>query len=119
MRGHAERPDEVADRLALLECVEHRGGRADNLENDRNAALFAVEVRHGQRDALAVRLRTQDDELARLGLRGDLGCEDFHPRDGRVQFLFTQDFIHTDSVLSINRLSLYRRTAAKSTAADI
>ena len=59
--------------LALLLVAELFGGGAHGLDNDGNGALFAVIAGNGQRDALARLVDAQDDELARLGLRGDLG----------------------------------------------
>ena len=60
--------------LALFEGVELHGTCADNLENDRNGAGFAVKPGDGQGDTLPRLVHPQDDELARLGSGGDQRC---------------------------------------------
>ena len=49
--------------LALFEGVELHGTCADNLENDRNGAGFAVKPGDGQGDALGVLLCADNDKL--------------------------------------------------------
>ena len=50
-------------------------GLADRLDHQRDRAALAVEVRDGERNALALRVRHHDDELARLGGAGELGVQ--------------------------------------------
>ena len=57
--------------LALFEGVELHGTCADNLENDRNGAGFAVKPGDGQGDALGVLLCADNDKLAGLCLLGN------------------------------------------------
>ena len=100
--GRAERADEIGQAVALVQVVQLFSRRADNLENDRDRALLAVVPGDRQRDALAVRLGAQDNELAGLRLFRDERRVDFHPRDGGVQRFFFQNRIHNSQNLSFS-----------------
>ena len=88
VRGLAQRADEIMQRLSLFEGIQFHRRTADDLVNNRNRAALTVVIRNGQRDALAVLQRAQNDELAGLRFFGDKRRVDHHLGDGRVQALF-------------------------------
>ena len=94
LAGLAQRADKVVQAVALIEQAERHGSRADLLEDDRDRPLFTVEIRDGERDALAVRVHAQDDELAGLSLAGHVRRIDHHQLGVRVQRLLFQNLIH-------------------------
>ena len=85
---NAQRADEIMQRLSLFEGIQFHRRTADDLVNNRNRAALTVVIRNGQRDALAVLQRAQNDELAGLRFFGDKRRVDHHLGDGRVQALF-------------------------------
>ena len=100
MRRLAQGADEIVNILALVEVVEPLRRSADDLEDDGNGALFPVEIGDREGDALPFLVHAQDDELPRLCLSGDEGRIHFHQRDGGVEFLLFNNFIHNLTVLS-------------------
>ena len=97
--GLAEGADEVGQIIALIQRVELHGGATDDLEDDVDRAGLAVISGNGQRDALAVLGRAQDDKLAGLGLLRDQRSLDDHLGDGRVQRLLFDDLEHAFPLL--------------------
>ena len=81
VRGLAQRPDQVEDRIAGVQHVEQLGRLADALDDDRDRPLLRVGIGDGQRDALAVGVQPEDDELAGLPLPGDARRLDDEPLD--------------------------------------
>ena len=105
----AQGANEVLQVVALFLGVQLDGSSADNLENDGDSALLTVKTGDGQRDALAILIHTQDDELTGLSLLGDQGSLDLQQGDGGVQGLFRYDAIHKtyQSFLNSNVFLLY------------
>ncbi len=66
-----QRAHQVLDRVADLEGREHRGGLAEDLEDDRDGAVHLVLVGHRERRALAGLVDSQHDELPRVDLPSD------------------------------------------------
>ena len=91
----AEGSDEVEERVALGVVPEHLLRRlADGLDDHRDRSPVAVEVRHGQGDALAPLAQPDHHEVARLGRPRDVGGVDV-PEEGRVrELLAADDSIH-------------------------
>ena len=85
--------------VALVQLAERLGGRADFLKNDGDGALFTVKIRDSQRNALAFCADTQDDELTRLCLAGNVRGLDHHQLGVCVQRLLFQNLIHSFSYL--------------------
>jgi len=83
--GVAQRADEIGEALALLLLLQLIGRRADDLIDDADRAGPAAAVCDRQRNALAVRIDAQDDELPRLRLGGDQRRLDHHAGYGRIQ----------------------------------
>ena len=83
--------------LTLFKGIQLHRRAADDLVDNRDRAALAVIIRDGQRNALAVLQRTQDDELAGFRLLGNKRRIDHHLGDGRVQALFFDDFEHDAS----------------------
>ena len=80
LRRVAERAHDVEDGLPGLQLVEELRRLADALDDDGDVARFGVGVGDGERDALAVVVDPEDDELARAGASSR--CEG--PRCGRA-----------------------------------
>ena len=78
-----QRADEVKNRIALLERGEKLSRCADDLEEDRDDSLFAVEVGDRQRYTLAFLIDAQDDELPRQSLLRHAGRLDIVLKDAR------------------------------------
>ena len=97
VRRNAQRANEIMQALTLFKGIQLHRRAADDLVDNRDRAALAVIIRDGQRNALAVLQRTQDDELAGFCLLGDKRRIDHHLGDGRVQALFFDDFEHDAS----------------------
>ena len=97
-----ERSDKIMQAVALREAVQPLGGCADDLEHNRHAPRRAVEIGNGERDALAVRVGTQDDELSRLCLFRNRGRMNAHERYGRIQRSFFKNFVHKQTPFAGN-----------------
>ena len=89
----AERADEVENGVAGFELREVFRRFADRLNDDRNAAFFAVVIGDGEGDAFAELVDAQDDELPRFRFFSDGRREDFHQKYLRIQGLFSEDFV--------------------------
>ena len=81
LRGLPERADHVADRVAGSEGVQQLRRLADALDDDRDVPALGVRVRDRERDALAVLVDADDDELAGLALARDAGGLDAEELD--------------------------------------
>jgi len=80
----AQRADEVEHFVALGELVAHgAGGLAQGLHHHRDGAAPAVEVGHRQRDAFALLVQAQHDEMPGLGGRRHVGRMQL-PQEGLV-----------------------------------
>ena len=92
----AEGADEVGDVIALLHGVQHLGGTAGSLYHNGNGALFAVVACDGNRSALSLLIKTEDDELTCLGVTSDQRSFDLEQANGLciVQKSFLYDFKH-------------------------
>ena len=95
----AERTDKIMQTVALVQRAERLCGCADLLEDDGDRAVFAVKIRDGERNALALCADTQDDELTRLGLARNVRRVDDHQLGVHVQRLLFQNLIHSFSYL--------------------
>ena len=73
VRWLAERPHQVKDRIPGLHHVQKLGRLADPLDDDRDGASLGIRVGDRERNPLAMRVQSQDDELAGLPLPGDAG----------------------------------------------
>ena len=62
--------------------------------SDGDGALFRVIGIDGDRDAFALFVHPEDDELSRLGLLGDQRGLNLVQGDGGAQSLFSDDFVH-------------------------
>ena len=87
--------------LALFEGVELHSTCADNLENDRNGAGFAVKPGYGQGDALGVLLCADNDKLAGLCLLGNERRMDAKFGHGGVQLPPFDDSKQSDLSFSL------------------
>ena len=92
--------------VALVQLAERLRGRADLLEDDGDRAVFAVKIRDGERNALALCADTQDDELTRLCLARNVRRLDHHQLGVCVQRLLFQNLIHWSNILSPNRIGV-------------
>ena len=95
LAGLAERADKIMQTFALVQAAERLRGRADLLKDDGDRTLFAVKVRDGERNALALCADTQDDELTRLCLAGNVRGVNHHELGVCVQRLLFQNLIHS------------------------
>ncbi len=102
----AERTYKVMQAVALVQLAERLRGRADLLEDDGDRAVFAVKIRDGERNALALCADTQDDELTRLCLARNVRRLDHHQLGVCVQRLLFQNLIHWSNILSPNRIGV-------------
>ena len=102
----AERADEVVQAVALVQRAERLRGRADLLENDGDGTLFTVKICDRERNTLAFCADTQDDELTRLCLAGNVRGLDHHQLGVCVQRLLFQNLIHWSNILSPNRIGV-------------
>jgi hypothetical protein len=59
----AERADESRTRVACFKAVEQRGGLAHGLDHNRDGSGSRIGALDGERDALAIFLNAQNDEL--------------------------------------------------------
>src|SRR5450759_1517538 len=76
---HAQRTDEVAERVAFAQCLQMARRRADRLDDDGDGARLAVEIGDGERDPLPLFVDHQDDELSWLAGCGDRrSLDDLH-----------------------------------------
>ena len=82
--------------ISHVQLAELFGCCADLLEDNHDGALFAVIGSDGQRDALAVLVYTQDNELAGLSLFGDMRGLDNHLLGICIECLFFKNFVHSD-----------------------
>ena len=87
--------------LALFQGVELHGTCADNLENDRNGAGFAVKSGDGQGDAFGVLLCADNDKLAGLCLFGNKRGMDAEFGYGGVQLPPFDDSKQSDLSFSL------------------
>ena len=92
--------------VALIQRAERHRRCADLLENDRDGTLFAVKICDRERNTLAFCADTQDDELTRLCLAGNVRCLDHHQLGACVQRLLFQNLIHWSNILSPNRIGV-------------
>ena len=81
--------------VALIQCAKRHRRCADLLENDRDGTLFTVKICDRERNTLAFCADTQDDELTRLCLAGNVRCLDHHQLGVCVQRLLFQNLIHS------------------------
>ena len=102
----AERTDKIMQAVALVQRAERHRRCADLLENDRDGTLFAVKICDRERNTLAFCADTQDDELTRLCLAGNVRCLDHHQLGVCVQRLLFQNLIHWSNILSPNRIGV-------------
>ncbi len=103
----AEGADKVMQAVALVQRAERLRGRADLLEDDGDRAVFAVKIRDGERNSLALCADTQDDELTRLGLCGAT-CGAWMTIS--LVFTFSVCFFSKSDTLLKNLLRLSHRT---------
>ena len=103
----------AADNSDLLETLKlaRLAERTDKimqavLENNRDRTLFAVKICDRERNTLAFCADTQDDELTRLCLAGNVRCLDHHQLGVCVQRLLFQNLIHWSNILSPNRIGV-------------
>ena len=92
--GVAERACEVGERFARFERTDFARRSADGLRYDGDAALFGVEVGDRERNAFAVFIGADDDELSRPGRACDARCEDFHQPDALCEESFFKYRVH-------------------------
>ena len=97
--GVPQRPGEIEQRVARLHLGETHGGGAHRLEDDRDGAGLRVAVVHGERDALALLVDAQHDELTGLDLFRDLGSTHHHARHLGIERLYLFDGIHVFALL--------------------
>ena len=102
----AERTDKIMQAVALIQRAERHRRCADLLENDRDGTLFAVKICDRERNTLAFCADTQDDELTRLCLAGNVRGLDHHQLGVCVQRLLFQNLIHWSNILSPNRIGV-------------
>jgi hypothetical protein len=89
VRRPAEGADEVEDRIAAVQGVQLDGGLADALDDDGDRPLSDVGGLDGERDALAMFVKPQDDELAGPLRACDARCLDLellHVRPEEFRF---------------------------------
>ena len=99
LRRLAERTDKIMQAVALVQLAERHRRCADLLEYDRDRALVTVKICDRERNTLAFCADTQDDELTRLCLAGNVRCLDHHQLGVCVQRLLFQNLIHSLSYL--------------------
>ena len=95
--GLAHGTDKVGEAVARLHELEHTGRLTDGLHHDGDGARFAVVIRDRQRNALAVLVQTQNDELTGQALLGDQrGLDDIlKDRAGLIQGPLAYDRKHS------------------------
>ena len=86
--------DKITDELAFFHRIQLHRGASDHLIDDRNGTRLAVIIRNGQRHALTVLMRTENDELARFRLAGNKRRFYHHLGNRRIQTLFPDDLKH-------------------------
>ena len=91
---HAERPHDVGKLVAHLEMRELVRGLAHAHEDEAHPAFLGRPVRERQRDALAVLVDAQHEELARAALGRDARCLDAHLPDGVGELSLVDDREH-------------------------
>jgi hypothetical protein len=91
VRGPAQRPNQIQNRIALIERSEQPRGLADFLEHDYKNTLVRYCIRHGQRNPLALFVDPQDNELAGQGLTCNLGGIKVKTLDSRREYLLLQN----------------------------
>jgi len=93
--GHAQRPDEVGEGVALVVVIAHLAGRStQGLHHDGDRAAVRVEVGDGERNALGAVVKAHHHELAGLRRGGHVGSLHL-PQEGRGrQSLMANDAKH-------------------------
>ena len=94
--------DHVGESLAGLIGDDVGAGGSDLLRDDGHSPLLRIEVTDGQRNPLALLVRADDQELARLGGCGEPRGLYLHPTDRRSQHLFGKDLIHSFQIYTKN-----------------
>ena len=90
----AERPDEIGQAVAHLFMVEFFRSCADDLEYNRDGALFAVVIHNREGNTFSVFVHTQNDKLSGQCFLCDKRSVHFHQSDRRVQRLLFDNPIH-------------------------
>ena len=85
----SERADEIVNEIAFFEVIEFFGGGSDDLEYNGHPARFPIVIGDSQRNAFAVGVNSQNNELTRFGLFCDERRFDVHTRNSRIQALFS------------------------------
>src|ERR1039458_10350070 len=85
IRRATKRTDYIEDRIARVQSVKQLGRLAYALHNDRNGAVRWIGISDGQRDAFAVLVNANNDELAGLLLPCDAWSHDTEQFDVRCQ----------------------------------
>lgn len=80
-RGVSQRACEIGEGIARIQRAYFACRGADGLRHDGDAALRGVVVRDRERDAFAVLVDADDDELPGLRRMCDARCEDLHQPD--------------------------------------
>ena len=104
--GQPQRTDKVPDGVAFVQLGQQLGGQPHLLENNSDRPLLAVIVRDGQRNALALLVQAQDDELPRLRLLRDQRRLHLQQGNAGVEYFFMYDFYHVTSTSSSLRSDL-------------
>ena len=92
---HAERAEDVGERVADAEPGELQGRSADGLEDDRDGAGGLVRVGDGERDSLApVVVDLDDEELAGLVLARDVRGLEGHLEHAVRELFLVDDLVH-------------------------
>ena len=100
MSWDTQRTNNVQQVFACFHCAEHLGGTTYHLNDQGDGAFFSVIICNGQRNALALLVDAEDDELSGENLFSDKRSLYLNKDDCFVQQLFVYDFIHLQSHLS-------------------
>ena len=93
-RGVSQRACEIGEGIARIQRAYFASRGADGLRHDGDAALRGVEVRDRERDAFAVLVDADDDELPGLRRMCDARCEDLHQPDALGEESFFKYRVH-------------------------
>ena len=92
--GVSERAYNICKALALIHSAHSLGLSANCLVDDRDDALFAVEVANGKRNSLSVLISSYDQELAGHGLLCNERSFDLHEENLGTKHLLGNDLKH-------------------------
>ena len=93
-RRTPQRTDEVKDIIAFIQGRQLHRRSPDGLKDNQDAPRLAVIIGNRQRDAFALLIDAQHNELTGLRFFRDTRCLDVHRVDIRRPFLFFQDLKH-------------------------